>query len=120
MTGHSFFLLGFCFLLVHEMDAVRAREWKMLPVLSGMEEEAGYRSFVALHVPLYALLLWGLVGGGGTNLVLISLLDAFFVVHLALHVSLRNLPENRFSSVLSWVLILGAGLSGAVDLTLIL
>ncbi len=60
MTSHFFFLLGFCFLLVHEMDAVRCREWKILPGLNRMEEEAGYLAFTALHVPLYTLLLWGL------------------------------------------------------------
>jgi hypothetical protein len=59
VADHPFFLLGFCFLLAHEMDAVRLREWKMLPVLSGMGEEAGYRAFVLLHVPLYALFSGG-------------------------------------------------------------
>lgn len=119
MSDHLLYLLGFSFLLAHEMDAVRLREWKMLPVLSGMEEESGYRAFVALHVPLYALLLWGLIGGGGTASALIVILDAFFVVHLALHAILRNLPENRFDSVFSWGLILGCGICGAVDLILL-
>ena len=120
MADHPFFLLGFCFLLAHEMDAVRLREWKMLPVLSGMVEEAGYRAFVLLHVPLYALLLWGLLAGGDASLGLMVVLDVFFVLHLLLHVFLRNLPENRFGSALSWALILGAGVSGAIDLLLIL
>ncbi len=60
MTSHFFFLLGFCFLLVHEMDAVGCRERKILPGLNRMEEEAGYLASTALHVPLYTLLLWGL------------------------------------------------------------
>jgi hypothetical protein len=47
-------------------------------------------------------------------------LDAFFVLHLLLHAFLRNLPENRFGSALSCALILGAGVSGAIDLLLIL
>lgn len=117
MSNHLFFLLGFSFLLAHEMDAVRAREWKMLPVLSGMGEEAGYRTFVLLHVPLYALLLWTL-REGDASFGLVVVLDAFFVVHLLLHVFLRNLPENRFGSALSWSLILGSGVSGAIDLLL--
>lgn len=112
--GHFFFLLGFCFLLVHEMDAIRCGEWGILPVTSRMGEEAGYVAFAALHVPIYALLFWGL--SGGENLALIAALDAFFVVHAILHVLLRNLPKNHFQSVFSWVLILGAAAFGALDL----
>lgn len=116
MLSHPFFLLGFCFLLVHEMDAIRCKEWKLFPVTSRMGEEAGYVTFTALHVPLYVVLLWGLFGGDGGNRVLLAGLDAFFVVHVVLHVVFRNHPENRFGSGFSWALILGAGLFGAIDL----
>lgn len=47
-----------------------------------MEDESGYRAFTAGHVPLYALLLWGLFGGEGMNPWLIDGLDVFFVVHV--------------------------------------
>lgn len=117
MVG-TFFLLGFCFLLVHEMDAVRCREWNILPGLNRLGEAPGYVAFVVLHVPLYALLLWGLFGEASRGLIVG--LDVFFVVHMFLHIFLRNLPENRFGSALSWVLILGAGLCGALDLLLML
>ena len=40
-----------------------------------------YLGFAALHVPLYALLLWGLFAGGDANRGLIVGLDVFFVVH---------------------------------------
>jgi hypothetical protein len=114
--SHLFFLLGFCFLLAHEMDAIRCKEWRMLPVTSRVGEEAGYVAFTSLHVPLYALLLWGLFGEDGVNRGLILGLDVFFVVHAFLHVLLRNLPNNHLGSVFSWALILGAGMFGALDL----
>ena len=117
MPDRLFFLLGLCFLLTHEMDAVRLKEWKMLPVTSGMGEEVGYRAFVLVHVPLYAVLLRGLLDGGASA-GLIVVLDAFFVVHMLLHACLRNLPENRFGSAFSWCLILGSGAGGALDLSL--
>jgi hypothetical protein len=120
MTDHLFFLVGFCFLLTHEMDAVRCREWKILPVLNRMGEGAGCIAFTALHVPLYALLLWGLFDGADANRGLIVGLDVFFVVHMLLHIFLRDLPDNRFGSAFSWTLILGAGIFGAIDLLLIL
>ncbi len=115
MLNHAFFAIGFALLLVHEMDAVRLEEWKIFPGLSRLGEEAGYRVFAALHVPLYALLLLGLLGGGGSRAFVVGL-DAFFVVHVGLHVVFRNHPENRFRSAFSWAIILGAGACGAVDL----
>lgn len=119
MMSHFFFVLGFCFLLTHEMDAIRVREWKIFPILNRMRDEAGYLAFTALHVPLYALLFWGLVGDGA-NRGLIAVLDVFFIVHVLLHLVLYNHPENRFRSVFSYVLIFGAGVFGAIDLFVIL
>ncbi len=118
MTGHLFFVLGFSFLLAHEMDAIRVREWKIFPVLNRMGDEAGCFAFTALHIPIYAFLLWGLYGNGGVNRGLIVALDVFFLVHVLLHLIFYNHPENRFRSVFSYALIFGAGLFGAVDLLL--
>ncbi|MGB3634576.1 MAG: DUF6713 family protein [Rubrobacteraceae bacterium] len=115
MSEHPFFILGFCFLLVHEMDAIRAKEWKIFPGLSRMSDEAGYVTFTALHVPVYALLFWGLLGDGGAPSLIFGL-DVFFVVHVLLHLIFYNHPENRFRSVFSYTLIFGAGVFGAVDL----
>jgi hypothetical protein len=56
---YLFFVIAFSFLLTHEMDAIRLREWKIFPILTALPDEQGYTVFTALHVPLYALLLWG-------------------------------------------------------------
>ncbi len=116
VLNHPYFLLGFCFLLTHEMDAIRCKEWKVFPVTSRMGEEAGFVAFTALHVPLYALILWGLFGGDGVNRGLLVGLDVFFVGHVVLHLWFINRPEYRFRSAFSWTLILGAGAFGAIDL----
>lgn len=118
MLGYSLFIAGLCFLLVHEMDAVRLKEWRLMPILSRLGDESGYLAFTALHIPLYALFFWGLFGGGLINRGLVIALDVFFVVHLALHVALRNRPGNEFRSAFSWALFVGAGICGAVDLLL--
>ena len=117
--SHPFFFLGFALLLVHEMDAVRLGEWRIFPLLRSLRDETGYAAFTALHVPIYALLLAGLLGGGGASGALMVGMDAFFVVHAALHVVFRNHPVNRFGSAFSWALIAGAGACGMVDLVLL-
>ena len=116
VPDHFFFILGFCFLLVHEMDAIRAKEWKIFPVLSKMGDDAGYVAFTALHVPIYAALLWGICGNEDTSRGLILGSDLFFIAHVFLHLIFYNHPENRFKSVFSYALIFGAGLFGATDL----
>ncbi|CAN5602812.1 hypothetical protein BH24ACT22_BH24ACT22_10950 [soil metagenome] len=118
MPEHFFFILGFCFLLAHEMDAIRSKEWKIFPGLSRMSDEAGYVTFTALHVPTYALLFWGLRGEGSANPGLITGLDVFFIVHFLLHVVFYNHPKNRFRSMFSYVLISGASVCGVADLVL--
>ncbi len=118
MLHSALFLVGFSCLLAHEMDAVRWGEWALLPVLSRLGDEAGYRAFTALHLPLYALLLWALCGPAAPNPRLVVGLDLFLVIHLLLHLLLRNHPRNRFQSPFSWSLFAGAAICGALDLLL--
>lgn len=68
MTEHPLFLLGFCLMLTHEMDAIRCREGRIFPLTARMGEEVGYVAFTAFHVPLYAFLLWGLYGGARSSI----------------------------------------------------
>jgi hypothetical protein len=116
--SNFFFYLGLCLLLTHEMDAIRLQEWKMFLFLSQMPEERGYLVFTAIHIPLYVLLFWGLLknqtNGGKRNLIIG--LDIFFIVHVFLHVLFINHINNQFKSLFSWGLIIGIGISGAIDL----
>ncbi len=119
MPEHTFFFAGLALLFAHELDAVRLHEWRLFPGLRRLDDEAGYRLFTALHVPLFFAIFLGLFGAGpGVRAGLIVALDVFFIVHVALHVLLRHVPHYRFSSLFSWALIAGAGVAGALDLAL--
>ncbi len=111
-----FFMLGLSLLLVHELDAVRCREWRIFPGLSSLSDEWGFRLFVLLHVPLLYALLGAVAAGPGATLVVV--LDVFYILHLGLHLLFLRHPRNEFRDRLSWALIVGVALSGGVDLLL--
>ncbi len=120
MGENFFFWIGFSTLLVHEMDAVRLNEWRILPFLSRLDDRRGFVVFTLAHIPLYAFLFIGLSSGiaSGGKSTLILWLDWFMVIHVGLHFLLRNLPLNEFKSVFSWVIIMGAGAAGGIDIIL--
>lgn len=117
MSENVFFWIGFSTLLVHEMDAVRLREWRILPLFSRLDDQRGFAVFTLAHIPLYILLFAGLspeIAVGGKSTLMLGL-DWFMVVHVGLHYLLRNLPRNEFNTTFSWLIIAGAGLAGGID-----
>lgn len=116
MEYHFFFFVALSFILTHEMDAIKQHEWRIFPLTFWLDETLGYFVFTALHVPLYVLLFWSLYAIDGLNLGLIRGLDIFFIIHVFLHIIFLRHPKNEFKSLFSWVIILGAGIAGLVDL----
>lgn len=113
------FFVGFAFLLCHELDAVAQSEWRLFPILGDMRDPAAYRWFVGLHVPLFALLMWG---AGSLSLRVRSWtqlgIDAFMVFHAGIHTALRSHARYSFDSTLSEVCIYGAGAVGLLHAAL--
>jgi hypothetical protein len=108
------FLLALVFLLVHELDAVRCREWRFFLARFGVDDATGSRLFVGLHAPILLAVLWWL-----SSPTLQAGLAGFAVVHAGLHVWLRDHPRLAFAGPLSWTWILGAGVAGAAHLLLL-
>jgi hypothetical protein len=102
------------------MDAVRRHEWKVLPLLSQVKDDAqGYILFTVLHIPLYIFLLGGIFSNGtAVNQSFILGLDIFCIVHVVLHLLLIKHPQYQFNNWFSWSLIVGAGIVGGIDLLL--
>ena len=115
------FFTAFAFLACHELDAVMQAEWRLLPILAGLDDETAYVWFVSLHVPLFALLMaWSGSTSPRTRFRAQLALDAFMSIHLVLHLVLRSHPNNTFHSPLSEVCIYGAGLIGLIHGVLLL
>ena len=113
------FLVGFGFLATHELDAVTQSEWRLLYVLRALPEPLARDAFVALHVPLFALLLWlchhPRAALRGFSRIALA---AFLVIHVGLHLRLQAHPLYHFHGALSQALIFGAGLCGLLYLLL--
>lgn len=110
-----FLYLGLAAIFVHEMDAVKRKEWRMFPGLSKLKDETAYYFFTGLHLPMYFLVFW-LLHKPETSSIIILILDVFFIIHLLLHIILRNDSKNNFSGMFSIALIWIIGISGVLDL----
>ncbi len=120
MWADGLFWLGLSILLAHELDAVRAREWRLLFVLRRMPEEIAREAFVLVHVPLVAVLLWLFAHAApAVRLTSQAALDAFMIAHAAIHYRLAGHVLYDFASRASRSLIFGGALVGALHLLML-
>jgi len=109
------FLTVLSFLFVHELDAIRKREWRFFFARVPVSDESAYRIFTALHAPLFVAILW-YVGSPALQVGV----DAFAILHGFVHLGLRNHPKVAFDSRFSRFWIFGGALLGAVHLVFVL
>jgi hypothetical protein len=112
---HLFFYIGLSFILTHELDAIRLKEWIVFPLLSSLNENLGFKIFTILHIPLFILLFYGLNTNEEQT---IMWLDIFFIVHIGLHLLILKNRKNPFKSIFSWTIIILSGFFGLLDLVL--
>lgn len=90
-------------LILHELDAVRTKEWKMMFFLKSMQESVAEKFFIAAHfillIPVFYMLEYHF------NL-LYWIVCIFFVFHQMLHVYFRKHPENLLNNFFSESIIL--------------
>jgi hypothetical protein len=117
MANHFFFYFGLTFIIMHEMDAVRCKEWRIFPGLSFLNDNWGYRVFMLAHIPLFFLLFWKLSDSDFKEQ-FIQGLNIFFIIHVGLHLLFLMHKKNEFKDWISWTIISGAGFFGLLDLIL--
>ena len=113
------FYLGFGTLIGHELDSMLNHEWRVIPVIRALPDEAGMLFFVMAHIPLFAILV-ALISSKNNKIRTMSRigLGIFLVLHGVLHVIFINHPDYEFSTVSSNILIYGGSLFGIVFLFL--
>ena len=104
MTTSIFFLLGLSFMTMHEMDAVRKREWVIISQPLKLDDTLAYRVFTLVHLPALMLMFWALpspnfqIG-----------LSIFMIFHAMVHFALRKYQHftfDRFSYLLIYAPII--------------
>ena len=101
-------------LFTHELDAVKRHEWRILPLTSFLPEKIGEQVFIWAHAPLFFVVLWYSLDGPQACFAMG--LSIFAMIHLALHLLLRDHPANEFKSFSSWAIITLTGLLGSAHL----
>ena len=109
-----FFYLGLSLLVIHEMDAIRCKEWRLFPGLSLVNDRMGFMVFMAAHIPLFIWLFYELSQADNQGLILG--LDYFFIIHFGLHLLFLMHKRNEFKDWFSWTLITGIAICGVCDI----
>lgn len=99
---------------IHELDAVKRHEWRVLPLTSFLPEKIGEQVFMWMHIPLFLILLWFSADGVDTKFA--QGLSAFAIFHVLLHWLFRKHPAYEFNNLSSWAIIVLTGLFGAAHL----
>lgn len=115
MPSNTFFYIGLTFMIIHEMDAVRCREWRIFPGLSSLNEPLAFRIFIFAHIPIFFFLFWELFIKADSSM-LIFWLNIFFAIHVFLHMAFLKHKNNEFKDWISWTFIIGAGVFSMLDL----
>ncbi|MFM2269056.1 MAG: hypothetical protein RL757_2497 [Bacteroidota bacterium] len=115
MANNVVFYLGLSFILMHEMDAIRCKEWRILPITSFLNDKIGYFVFLFLHIPIFYWILYMLIDNPNNHKFIIGL-DYFFIIHVVLHLLFLKHKKNEFKDYISWSIIVGAGLCGLIDI----
>jgi hypothetical protein len=115
MPSPIFFYLGLSLMTMHEMDAIRCKEWRIFPLLSLLSDRDGHILFLFLHIPLFFFIYWQLTQSQNLE-AFIHGFDIFMIIHLGLHILFLKHKNNAFKDWISWTIIAGAGLCGFIDL----
>lgn len=119
MLKNYLFIINISLLILHEMDAIRRKEWKLFIILKNMNEERGYLVFSLLHLPLCLVILYFIMNSGNLYYHIFTLVvNIFLIFHGGIHLLFRNKSGNEFSGVYSYTIIYFMSLIAALQLVL--
>ncbi len=102
-------------LILHEMDAIHCKEWKMLVLLNKLTDSTARIVFSILHLPLFIIIFFLLEYSFET---FFWILNIFLVFHLLIHIIFNKHEFNNFKSKYSLFLITSMGLISTISILL--
>jgi len=111
------FSINISLLFVHEMDAVKNKEWKMFIVLKDLKESMAYAVFTLIHLPLYTILIFLLLRA--QYQMCFYIVDGFLILHLLLHIFFERNPANGLRGKMSRVIIYAMGILSIIHIAAI-
>jgi hypothetical protein len=118
VTAVLSFWVALIFMAMHEIDAIKRHEWRILPMTSFLPETIGRKLFIWVHLPLAALAVWLIVLGPQSQPGI--WFSGFAVIHVVLHWLFRKHPKNEFANLQSWLYVAGSGMAGLLHLVIVL
>lgn len=116
----TIFILNISLLFVHEMDAIRCKEWKMFTLLKELREELGYTIFTVIHIPIYFfILLFLMTAFKEFSFKAYLITDIALIAHLLVHILFSRHKNNRFRGLFSRAIIYLTGVLAIVHLILL-
>ena len=118
---HGLFYFGLALFSGHELDAVARGEWRMLPILSKLQDDAGQMWFILFHVPLFALIYWLCTHHSKSIRVRSQLtVDGFLIFHGIIHFLLSGDPSYAFTPPVETITVFGGALVGLTHAVIVL
>ncbi len=111
------FYLGLALLFTHELDAMPNHEWRVLPLVRSLTDSVGELTFVVAHIPIFVIVIACIASLNlKTRSMWRDIASWFLVAHALSHIAFSRHAAYEFDSLLSTVLIYGAGLCGTLYL----
>ena len=120
VTADLLFALVLSLLLSHELDAMVRHEWRLLPGLSSIGDDALARdTFNLLHVPLLSLVAYFATHPERrVRARLQTSVAAFAALHAIVHAIVSHVPTYEFVPPVETITVYGSGVGGALFLLL--
>ncbi len=114
------FYTNLSLLILHELDAIRRKEWRLFAFLKDMDDERAHQVFTLLHLPILVFIFWFLTHQAISTIFWFQIIiDTFLMIHLGLHLSIRNHENYQFSGKFSIRLIQSMALLGFIHVSIV-
>ncbi len=112
------YLLNLVFLILHEIDGAYWREWRFFGSFGrSLPDTTGLSVYLWAHVPIFMLLLFGLVSLDELSGRIISILfSGFMICHFFLHAAFKKKGHAGFEPLASRLIFAGSLAFSAIQL----